>query len=670
MTSGGRGRQFASGERHAERPELAIPSLRWPEEEQRDRALAERALRFWLWVAAAVRLWQVAVEPAVLHPDALGQALEPAFRAAFGHGEVAWEWREGLRSWAWPLLLSPAFWLARGLGAPEIGVGMAPFVALARAVAVVFDLATLALAARLAAALSSGDWRFGDAWIRALGSIGRRVAAGRRPPGHRAGTAAEGGGQGTATWRRPFDVGGGDTASSEGAHRDPDGGAWPSAGVDESGAAAALADPARPTGSPAPTASDARTATPRGARHITVQVIGALGALHPVWAVTGSQTLIDVPAAAALLAATSLSLSPTARPLALGAALAAAALVRIQLAPALVVLAAAALLRQTRAERLAPAPMTSPALGLPTATTLLQRARGAIGGGYARWLCVGGAVGALPFAALDAMTVGAPLQPLIRYVLFNAEAGQTAFGVMAPDHYLRHAHAALPSLLPAFVGLALVGARRQPALGLACLSFLMAHQVLPYRVFRFLHPGLWLLLLLAAVGAAHAAAALRRGLGDQARPPVRTRIALGGVALAALIATAEAWRDDAIWQTTWLWHHGGGETVERSRALNRAALALSAEPPPRVVVQAVLPAAAAPGHALFGHDVQILHPLGRSMPAAQVKSADAWILASDDLPALGPGARICRATFGAGVATCRASPRVSAPLPDSGGGSR
>ena len=656
MASGRRSGLFALSRSQESRRDLPLPSLRWPEEDERDRILAERALRFWLWAAAAVRLWQVVEEPAVLHPDAFGQALEPAFRAAFGHGDVAWEWREGLRSWAWPLLLSPAFWLARGLGAPEVGLGMAPFVGLARGVAVAMDLATLALAVRLEAALAAGDWRFGDGWMEALARgamqfTGRRSRAAQVDSGRLEPTAGLADGL-----TRSGDVRHLTTADDTHAEWAEEGDARGDARhlTEESaeGAAGDFSAGARNFTAPhasaldfhAPAMTSDRSPTPRGARHLTVHVVGALGALHPVWAVTGSQTLIDVPAAAVLLVAAHLTLSPTARPFALGVALAAATLVRIQLAPALGLLAATALLRHIRADVPPASPSALPSPAWMASRTPWQRLDTAMGVGFARRMGLGAVVGALPFAVLDLLTVGAPFEPLVRYVLFNAEAGQTAFGVMEVDHYLRHAHAALPYLLPALAGLALIGARHQPALGLAMAAFLIAHQALPYRVFRFLHPGLWLVLVLAAIGAAHAAAALRHGLGDQARPPVRTRIALGGVALAGLMATAEAWRDDAIWQTTWLWHHGGHEAVERSRALNRAALAMSAEPPARVLVQAVLPAAAAPGHVLFGHDVQLRHPLGRSMSAAQIRSADAWILASDDLPALGPGARTCRAT--------------------------
>ncbi|MDC0714321.1 mannosyltransferase [Stigmatella sp. ncwal1] len=69
----------------------------------------------WGWL---VLLGAVAVAPAVMavaqlgriHPDEVYQLLEPAWFRAHGYGVLAWEWREGLRNWAVPLLAS---WLLR-----------------------------------------------------------------------------------------------------------------------------------------------------------------------------------------------------------------------------------------------------------------------------------------------------------------------------------------------------------------------------------------------------------------------------------------------------------------------------------------------------------------------------------------------------------------------------
>ncbi len=75
-------------------------------------------------VPARVPRWQrvllgvVGLLPAVIavaqlgriHPDEVYQVLEPAWHRVHGYGVLAWEWRDGLRNWAVPLVAS---WLLR-----------------------------------------------------------------------------------------------------------------------------------------------------------------------------------------------------------------------------------------------------------------------------------------------------------------------------------------------------------------------------------------------------------------------------------------------------------------------------------------------------------------------------------------------------------------------------
>jgi len=48
-----------------------------------------------------------------LHPDEVYQSLEPAFFRVHGYGVLSWEWHQGLRNWAVPLVLAGLF---RGAG--------------------------------------------------------------------------------------------------------------------------------------------------------------------------------------------------------------------------------------------------------------------------------------------------------------------------------------------------------------------------------------------------------------------------------------------------------------------------------------------------------------------------------------------------------------------------
>lgn len=74
-----------------------------------DQAINERQARWWLAailaLAVALRVWTF--RPYGLHhPDELYQYLEQAHRLIFGQGIIPWEYREGMRSWLSPLLLS------------------------------------------------------------------------------------------------------------------------------------------------------------------------------------------------------------------------------------------------------------------------------------------------------------------------------------------------------------------------------------------------------------------------------------------------------------------------------------------------------------------------------------------------------------------------------------
>lgn len=54
-----------------------------------------------------------------LHPDEVYQFLEPAYFRAHGYGVLAWEWQQGLRNWAVPLLLAAVLRVGSWLGVSD-----------------------------------------------------------------------------------------------------------------------------------------------------------------------------------------------------------------------------------------------------------------------------------------------------------------------------------------------------------------------------------------------------------------------------------------------------------------------------------------------------------------------------------------------------------------------
>ncbi|HUM10673.1 MAG TPA: mannosyltransferase [Myxococcaceae bacterium] len=95
----------------------ALDAARW-----RRWATPER----WAVVLALVPAVSAVAVLGRLHPDEVYQFLEPAFARVHGYGVLAWEWKQGLRNWAVPLVLAAVLrvgawlgltdpWVARGL---------------------------------------------------------------------------------------------------------------------------------------------------------------------------------------------------------------------------------------------------------------------------------------------------------------------------------------------------------------------------------------------------------------------------------------------------------------------------------------------------------------------------------------------------------------------------
>lgn len=83
------------------------------------------------------------------HPDEIWQYLEPAHRLVFGHWVVAWEYRDGIRTWLIPALLAMPMRLGAWL-APDGGLTLA----LPRLMLVLLSLSTVACATGMGMRLS------------------------------------------------------------------------------------------------------------------------------------------------------------------------------------------------------------------------------------------------------------------------------------------------------------------------------------------------------------------------------------------------------------------------------------------------------------------------------------------------------------------------------------
>jgi hypothetical protein len=112
-----------------------------------------------LAIALGLRIGLAIHFPNLNHPDEVYQSLEPAHRLAYGYGVITWEWREGVRSWMFPIVLSGAMRATGWMGSGSYGYTYG--------VMVVLSLASL-----------SPVW-FGYAWAkRASGNEAAIIAAG------------------------------------------------------------------------------------------------------------------------------------------------------------------------------------------------------------------------------------------------------------------------------------------------------------------------------------------------------------------------------------------------------------------------------------------------------------------------------------------------------------
>jgi GPI mannosyltransferase 3 len=218
-------------------------------------------------------------------------------------------------------------------------------------------------------------------------------------------------------------------------------------------------------------------------------IIGGLFvALAPELVYFGARTLAEVVAGHLLIAAIYLLDRPErASPLRFGAAGALIALIfvlRLQLAPALAVIALWTTWRQPR-ERL--------------------------------WPFVAGAACCLALSGLlDAVTLGYPFASLWRYLDYNLFYGVSSlFGTQPWDYYLQYELALWQGALIPITALVIIGAIRRPLLLAAAAIIVASHSAIPHKEIRFIYPAAVLLAALAAIGLAQVAAWGRARYSDR-----------------------------------------------------------------------------------------------------------------------------------------------------------
>ncbi|MBF5041974.1 hypothetical protein FGE12_06185 [Aggregicoccus sp. 17bor-14] len=142
------------------------------------------------------------------------------------------------------------------------------------------------------------------------------------------------------------------------------------------------------------------------------------------------------------------------------------------------------------------------------------------------------AVGALLYGLLDRLTWGSWFQSARVYLDFNLAGGAARWGTSPFGYYLRVLLQAMPAVTLAGLGLALLAARRAPALWLLSAAFFLVHALQPHKELRFLLPLFPLVAALAGVGL--------EALLSQVQDPAAARAAAGALLAVGVLSAASA----------------------------------------------------------------------------------------------------------------------------------
>jgi hypothetical protein len=116
---------------------------------------------------------------------------------------------------------------------------------------------------------------------------------------------------------------------------------------------------------------------------------------------------------------------------------------------------------------------------------------------------------------LDTLTLGYPLASIWRYVLYNSVYGASAtFGVEPWYYYFVGEFEVWGCAFGPLLFLILLGARRLPMLLATAVIIIAMHSGIPHKEYRFIYPAIVCLMVLAGVGLAEIVAATERWLSE------------------------------------------------------------------------------------------------------------------------------------------------------------
>jgi hypothetical protein len=146
-----------------------------------------------------------------------------------------------------------------------------------------------------------------------------------------------------------------------------------------------------------------------------------------------------------------------------------------------------------------------------------------------RWLPVlaGAALPIAVFGISDWVTWGSPFHSQLGAFRVNWLEGKASlYGVMPPLWYLSNAMDTWAGALP-LLGALIVMRRRAEAMWIAvAAAIIVSHSFIPHKEYRFIYPALACLVIVAAMGSADLVEAIRAGSGKWGRPALLSVCAL------------------------------------------------------------------------------------------------------------------------------------------------
>ena len=144
---------------------------------------------------------------------------------------------------------------------------------------------------------------------------------------------------------------------------------------------------------------------------------------------------------------------------------------------------------------------------------------------------------------LDWLTWGAPFHSFWQNFSINLLEGKAAsFGTQPIFWYLLFYANAWPGFVAVGLALMLLGARRAPLLFVVPLVILVSHSLIGHKEYRFLYPGLPFLMVLASIGSAELFAFAARNLAMPARRWGFAALAFGWLMTSASLGLNDGFR--------------------------------------------------------------------------------------------------------------------------------